>query len=98
MYFAYVYGFLNGFAREATYCVCKSIALRVKRLMRSKRLMSTNEYRFARKATYVLEATYAYKVRLLRVNLPMLQGLSWTRRRGDDSPADPRCFFYRPMT
>ena len=72
---AYVNGFLNRFARKATHCVHISTAFRVKGLMRSKRLMCTR-YGLARKATYALEATYAYKVQLLRVERLMLQGLT----------------------
>ena len=52
-----------------------SKGLRVKRLMRSKQLILTR-YGFARKATYVLEATYVYKVRLLRAKQLMLLGIS----------------------
>ena len=34
------------------------------------------EYRFARKATYALEATYAYEVQFLRVKRLLLQVLT----------------------
>ena len=41
-----------------------------------------------RKATDALEATYVYKVRLLRVKRLMLEGFSCYFRRGNDSPED----------
>ena len=51
------------------------------------------KYGFAHKATYALKAAYAYKVRLLCVKRLMLEGLSCSFRRGDDSPSDLKCFF-----
>ena len=51
------------------------------------------KYGFARKVTCALEATYAYMLRLLRVKQLMLEGLSCSLWRGDDSPTDLKCFF-----
>ena len=67
--------FLTAFARKVTYCVRVCTALCVKQLMGSKRLVQT-KYGFARKATYVLDETYAYKVRLSSVKRLMLEGLT----------------------
>ena len=82
---------LNGFARKARYCVRISTVLRVKRLMltrygfaRKNESLNTDENSFAPKATYALEATYTYKIRLLIVKLLMLQSISFTGRCGDD--------------
>ena len=79
--------FLTDFARRATYCVHVSTALCVSNLLR------TCEYVFASKAAHVLKATYAYKLRLLRVKRLIIEGLYCSFRRGDDSPADIKCFF-----
>ena len=35
-----------------------------------------DEYGFARKATYALEAAYAYEVQILRIKQLMLEGLT----------------------
>ena len=75
----------TAFARKVTYCVCVSTALGVIKLLRM------NKYGFARKATYAIEAAYAYKVRLLCVKRLILEGLSCSFRRGDGSGVDLKC-------
>ena len=78
-------------AQKATFacvydlCALSGLFVR-KRLLRINDLMRTY-------TTYALGVTYVYEVRLLRVTRLILQGLSWTCRRGDDSTAYPRCFF-----
>ena len=81
----------TSFARKSNFayvydlCALSGLCIWI-RLLRVSDLMRMN-------TTYALKATYAYKVRLLCVKRLMLQGHSWTRWRGNDSPADPRCLF-----
>ena len=70
-------------AREATFAyvydlfALSGLCVRI-RILRVSDLMRTY-------TTYMLEATYAYEVQLFRVKRLMLHGLSWNRRRSDDS-------------